>query len=165
VRFYCCLLIFHSWRLSYVCKLDTGAHMRCIWFSSENQVWHVLSSKLNQTRNSSNTEQQQTHPNVHPSKNQTRVAPVRPVRGTCQTSVTWASRDEQHPRVNTPKSKPRSPESLHGLYQDFGDSRNTSWESIAKFISTKSCQIKRNRRNPAKNTSNPRTPKTSKSSP
>jgi hypothetical protein len=38
-------------------------------------------------------------------------------------------------------------------------------ESIAKFISTKTCQIKRNRRNPTKNTSNPRTPKTPKSSP
>jgi hypothetical protein len=36
-------------------------------------------------------------------------------------------RDEQHPRVNSPKSKPRSPESLHGLAQDFGDSRNISW--------------------------------------
>jgi hypothetical protein len=41
--------------------------------------------------------------------------------------VIWASRDEQHPRVNTSKSKPWSPESLHGLEQDFGDSRNTSW--------------------------------------
>jgi hypothetical protein len=38
-------------------------------------------------------------------------------------------------------------------------------ESIAKFNPTKTCQIKRNRRNPAKNTSNPRTPKTPKSSP
>jgi hypothetical protein len=38
-------------------------------------------------------------------------------------------------------------------------------ESIAKFMSTKTCQIKRNRRNRAKNTSNPRTPKTVKSSP
>jgi hypothetical protein len=84
------------------------------------------SSKLNQTRNSSNTEQQRTHPNVHPSKNPTRVAPVRLVRGTGQTGVTWASRDEHHLRVNTPKSKPQSPESLHGLEQDFGDSRNTS---------------------------------------
>jgi hypothetical protein len=42
--------------------------------------------------------------------------------------VTWAARDEQHPRINTSKSKLRSPESLHGLEQDFGDSRNTSWE-------------------------------------
>jgi hypothetical protein len=38
-------------------------------------------------------------------------------------------------------------------------------ESIAKFMSTKHCQIKWNRRNPAKNSSNPRTPKTPKSSP
>jgi hypothetical protein len=38
-------------------------------------------------------------------------------------------------------------------------------ESIAKFNPTKTCQIKRNRRNPAKNSSNPRTPKTPKSSP
>jgi hypothetical protein len=38
-------------------------------------------------------------------------------------------------------------------------------ESIAKFNPTKTCLIKRNRRNPAKNTSNPRTPKIPKSSP
>jgi hypothetical protein len=38
-------------------------------------------------------------------------------------------------------------------------------ESIATILSTKTCQIKRNRGNPAKNTSNPRTPKTPKSSP
>jgi hypothetical protein len=33
------------------------------------------------------------------------------------------------------------------------------------ILSTKTCQIKRNRRNPAKNSSNPSTPKTPKSSP
>jgi hypothetical protein len=38
-------------------------------------------------------------------------------------------------------------------------------KSIAKFNPTKTCQIKRNRRNPAKNPSNPRTPKTPKTSP
>jgi hypothetical protein len=38
-------------------------------------------------------------------------------------------------------------------------------ESIATILSTKTCQIKRNRRNPAKNSSNPRTPKTPKLSP
>jgi hypothetical protein len=37
-------------------------------------------------------------------------------------------------------------------------------ESIAKILSTKTCQIKRNRRNPGKNSSKPRTPKTPKSS-
>jgi hypothetical protein len=38
-------------------------------------------------------------------------------------------------------------------------------ESIAMILSTKTCQIKRNRRNPARNSSNPRTPKTPNSSP
>jgi hypothetical protein len=38
-------------------------------------------------------------------------------------------------------------------------------ECIDKILSTKTCQIKRNRRNPAKNSSNPRTSKTPKSSP
>jgi hypothetical protein len=38
-------------------------------------------------------------------------------------------------------------------------------ESLAKFNPTKTFQIKRKRRNPAKNTSNPRTLKTTKSSP
>jgi hypothetical protein len=38
-------------------------------------------------------------------------------------------------------------------------------ESIAKFNPTKTCKIKSNRGNPAKNTSNPITPKTPKSSP
>jgi hypothetical protein len=37
-------------------------------------------------------------------------------------------------------------------------------ESIDTILSTKTCQIKRNRRNPAKNSSNSRTPKTPKSS-
>jgi hypothetical protein len=37
-------------------------------------------------------------------------------------------------------------------------------ESIDKILSTKTCQIKMNRRNPAKNSSNLRTPKTPKSS-
>jgi hypothetical protein len=38
-------------------------------------------------------------------------------------------------------------------------------ESLATILSTKTCQIKRNRKNPAKNPSNPRTQKTPKSSP
>jgi hypothetical protein len=38
-------------------------------------------------------------------------------------------------------------------------------QSIAKILSTKTCQIKRNRKNPNKNSSNPTKPKTPKSSP
>jgi hypothetical protein len=55
------------------------------------------------------------------------LTPVRPVKSTGQTGVTWAARDEQNPRVNSSKSNSRSPDSLHGSEQDFGDSRNTSW--------------------------------------
>jgi hypothetical protein len=51
------------------------------------------------------------------------------------------------------------------LHKTLGIAGTPQEESIAKFLSTKTCQIKRNRRNPAKNSSNPRTPKTPKSSP
>jgi hypothetical protein len=123
------------------------------------------SYKTTQHQNSSNTGPQRAHPNVHPSKNPTRVAPVRPVRGTGQTGVTWASWDEPHLQVKTPKSKPRSPESLHGLRKTLGIVGTPHGESIDKCMSTKTCQIKRNRKSPAKNSSNPKTPKTPKSSP
>jgi hypothetical protein len=43
------------------------------------------SSKLTQTRNSSNTEQQGTHQNVHPRKSPQGLALVRPVSSTGQT--------------------------------------------------------------------------------
>jgi hypothetical protein len=46
---------------------------------------------------------------------------------TGQTGHAWATQDEQHPRVNSSKTNSRSPDSLHGSKQDFGDSRNTSW--------------------------------------
>jgi hypothetical protein len=55
-----------------------------------------------------------------------KTKPVRPVWETGQAGFCLDSREEQSPRVNSPKSKPRSPESLHGLEQDFGDIRNTS---------------------------------------
>jgi hypothetical protein len=82
-------------------------------------------------------------------------------RSDCQACATW---DEQQPRDNSPKSKTRSPESLHELVQEFWDSRNTSWGVHSQVIAQQTRQINRNRRNPAKN-SNPRTPKTPKSSP
>jgi hypothetical protein len=52
-----------------------------------------------------------------------------------------------------------------GLNKTSGITRTPHEESIAMILSTKTCQIKRNRRKPAKNSSNPRTPKTPKSSP
>jgi hypothetical protein len=66
--------------------------------------------------------------------------------------------------VNSSKSKHRSPESLRKLDKTLGIIGTPHEESIAMILSTKTCQIKRNRGNPAKNSSNPRTPKTPKSS-
>jgi hypothetical protein len=55
------------------------------------------------------------------------LTPVRLVKSTGRTGVTWAARDEQNPQVNSSKTNSRSPDSLHESEQDFGDSRNTSW--------------------------------------
>jgi hypothetical protein len=52
-----------------------------------------------------------------------------------------------------------------GLNKTLGTIGTPHEESIAKFNHTKTCPNKRNRRNPAKNTSNPRTRKTPKLSP
>jgi hypothetical protein len=75
--------------------------------------------QTDQELTSSTKTQRHTSPAVHP-----RQIPQETRTG--QTSVAWAARDEQHPRVNSSKSKLRSPESLHGLEQDFGHNRNTS---------------------------------------
>jgi hypothetical protein len=52
-----------------------------------------------------------------------------------------------------------------GLNKTLGTIGTPHEECIAKFNPTKTCPNKRNRGNPAKNTSKPRTPKTPKSSP
>jgi hypothetical protein len=84
-------------------------------------------SKLTQTRNSSNTGQQRTHPNIWVTKNPTGVCAGQTGERHRSDRCGLGSRDEQHPQVNSPKSNSRSPESLHIFVQDFGDSRNTSW--------------------------------------
>jgi hypothetical protein len=71
---------------------------------------------------------------------------------------------------NTRGSTPRNPNldlpnHSTNLCKTLGIVGTPHGESIAKLLSTKTHQIKRNRRNPAKNTSNPRAPKTPKSSP
>jgi hypothetical protein len=55
-----------------------------------------------------------------------RAKPVRPVWETGQAGFSLDSREEHSPRDNSPKTKPQSPESLHGLEQDIGDIRKTS---------------------------------------
>jgi hypothetical protein len=57
------------------------------------------------------------------------------------------------------------PNGSTGLYKTLGTIGTPHEESIAKFNPTKTCPNKRNRRNSAKSTSNPRTWKTPKSCP
>jgi hypothetical protein len=91
---------------------------------SQTQAKHL---KNNQELTSNTTTQRHTDSATHP-----RQIPQRAHTG--QTGVTWAARDEQDPRVNSPKSKLRPLESLHGLVRHLGDSRNTSWGVHSQVI-------------------------------
>jgi hypothetical protein len=122
-------------------------------------------SKLTQTRNSCNTGLQRTHPNVHPSKNPIGVAPVRPVRGTGQTGVTGLFGMNSTRGSTPPNPSFDLPSRSTNVNKTLGIVGTPHQESIATINPTKPCPNKRNRGNPAKNTSNPRTRKTPKSSP
>jgi hypothetical protein len=98
-------------------------------------------------------------------KTQLGSAPVRPMRGTGQTGVAWALGMNSTRGSTPPNPTPDLPNRSMDLRKTLGIVRTPHGESIFKFMSTKTCKIKRNRRNPAKNSSNPRTPKTLKPSP
>jgi hypothetical protein len=69
-------------------------------------------------------------------------------------------------RGSTPLNlTPDLPNRYTNLHKTLGIVGTPHEESITKFMPMKSCKIKRNRRNPAKNSFNQRTPKTPKSSP
>jgi hypothetical protein len=59
----------------------------------------------------------------------------------------------------SPNPTPDLPNRSTDLHKTLGIVGTPHRESIAKFMSTKTCQIKRNRRNPAKNSSKPRAPR------
>jgi hypothetical protein len=66
-------------------------------------------------------------------------------------------------RGSTPLNPtPNLPNRSTDLHKTLGIVGTPHGESIAKILSTKTCQIKRNRRNLTKNSSNPRVPKTPK---
>jgi hypothetical protein len=78
-------------------------------------------SILTQTRNNSNTGQQRTQSDVHPTQKTHRASTsVKPVSYTGQTCQAGPLGGEQHPWVNSPKSNSRSPKSLNEFVQDFG---------------------------------------------
>jgi hypothetical protein len=64
-----------------------------------------------------------------------------------------------------PNPTPDLPNRSTDLRKTLGIVGTPHGESIAKILPTTTCQIKRNRRNPAKNSFNPRAPKIPKSSP
>jgi hypothetical protein len=64
-----------------------------------------------------------------------------------------------------PNPNPDLPNRSTDLRKTLGIVGTPHGESTTKFMSTIPCQIKRNRRNPTKNSSNPRASKTPKSSP
>jgi hypothetical protein len=98
-------------------------------------------------------------------KTQQGSALVRPVIGIGQTGVAWALRMNSTRGSTPPNPTPDLPNHSTDLRKTLGIVGTPHGKSIAKILSTKTCQIKRNRRNPAKNSSNPRTPKPPKSSP
>jgi hypothetical protein len=123
------------------------------------------SSKLTQTRNSSNTDDRevaqmftQAKPNRGRHRSDRWEAPVR---------LVWPGLLGMNNNRGSTTPNPNSdlPNRSTDLCKTLGIVGTPHGESIAKFMSTKTCQIKRNRRNPAKNSSNPRTSKTPKSSP
>jgi hypothetical protein len=95
------------------------------------------SSKLIQPRNSSNTGQQRTHPNVHPSKTQQESALVRPVRGTGQTGVTWALGMNNTRGSTPPDPTPDLANRSIELRKTLGIVGTPHGHSIAKILSTK----------------------------
>jgi hypothetical protein len=97
------------------------------------------SSKLTQTRNNSNTGQQRTHLDVHPSKTQQESAPVRPVRGTGQTAVTWALGMNSARGSTPPNPTPDLPNRSKDLRKTLGIVGTPHVHSIVKIFSTETC--------------------------
>jgi hypothetical protein len=118
--------------------------------------------RTNQQHHDPKTHESSSSPEVHPTsgihrsdRSQTPVRPVKP--GRLGMNNTRGS--------TLPKPTLDLPNRSTDLHKTLGIVGIPHEESITKFMPTKSCQIKRNRRNPAKNSSNPRTPETPKSSP
>jgi hypothetical protein len=99
---------------------------------------------------------QANHPRQIPQKSYT----SKPIKSTGQTGHAWVARDEHHPWVNSPKSNSRSPDSLHGFAQDFGDTRKTSWALHSQVMVHQNSLNQEESRISAKNTTNPGTTKT-----
>jgi hypothetical protein len=115
--------------------------------------------RTDQQHNDPKTHESSSSPEANPTSGIHRLdwshTPVRPVKpGQLRMNSTRGS--------IPPNLTPDLPNRSTDLHNTLGIVGTPHEESIAKFMPIKSCQIKRNRGNPAKNSSNPRTPKTPK---
>jgi hypothetical protein len=94
---------------------------------------------------------QAVHPRQIPQSDRSRT-PVRPIKPGQLGMKSTCGSTPPNPNLDLPN---RSTD----LCKTLGIVGTPHEESIAKFLSIKTCQIKRNRRNPTKNSSNPRTQK------
>jgi hypothetical protein len=92
------------------------------------------SSKLTQTQKTATQDNKKLIQTITRGKTHRASTPVRPVSTTGQTGQAGPLGDDQHQRVNSPKSNSRYPESLHRFVQGFGDSRNTSWALHSQYL-------------------------------
>jgi hypothetical protein len=108
----------------------------------------------------------QTNPNSKQQQHGTTANSTKRSPKQNQTGVCTGRTGKNSTRGSTPPN-PNSdlPNRSTDLRKTLGIVGTPHGESIAKLLSTKTRQIKRNGRNPTKNSSNPRTPKTLKSSP
>jgi hypothetical protein len=97
--------------------------------------------QTDQEQTSNTTAQRHRSPAVHPRQ-------IPQVADTGQTGQAWAARDEQYPRVNPPNPNLDLPYRYMDLNKTLGLVGTPHEDSIAKFMPTKTCQIKKNRRNP-----------------
>jgi hypothetical protein len=140
--------------------------------SKTQPAWNENSTRsLATTPNRPRTDQQHHEPRTHESSSSPEANPT---SGLYQSDRSRTPVKPVKPRQlgmnNTRGSTPPNPNHdlpnrSMDLCKTLGIVGTHHEEYIAMFWSTKTCQIKRNRRNPAKNSSNPRTPKTPKSSP
>jgi hypothetical protein len=95
-------------------------------------------TKLSKTTpNYPRTREQENGTTPHEHSSSPRQIPQRASTG--QTGHAWAARDEQHPRVNSPKSNSDLPNDSTDLCKTLGIVETPHGHSIAKIWSTKTC--------------------------
>jgi hypothetical protein len=128
----------------------------------------TLQKALQKTPNGPRTDQSHHDPKTHESSSSPEANPTSGIHQSDRSHrpVKPGQLEMNSTRESTPPNPtPDLPNRSTDLHKTLGIVGTPHEDSIAKFMPTKSCQIKRNRRNPHKNSSNSITPKIPKSSP